>query len=41
MSIATQEKIADVVQNVRQMVTEAVDKVRHIIRWLFPSKGVL
>jgi len=28
MSIATQEKIADFVQNVRQMATEAVDKVR-------------
>ena len=27
MSIATQEKIADFVQNAKQMVTEAVDKV--------------
>ena len=27
MSIATQEKIADFVQNVKQMATEAVDKV--------------
>ena len=28
MSIATQEKIADMVQNAKQMVTEAVDKVK-------------
>lgn len=28
MSLATQEKIADLVQNARQMVTEAVDKVK-------------
>ena len=35
MSVPTQERIADVVQNVRQMVTEAVDKVRktNVFQW--------
>ena len=28
MSIATQEKLADLVQNARQFVNEAVDKVK-------------
>jgi hypothetical protein len=28
MSLATQERLADIVQNAKQMVAEAVDKVR-------------
>ena len=29
MSLATQERLADIVQNAKQMVAEAVDKVIH------------
>jgi hypothetical protein len=29
MSLATQERLADIVQNAKQMVAEAVDKVRY------------
>ncbi len=30
MSLATQERIADIVQNAKQMVAEAVDKVTDV-----------
>ena len=39
MSIATQEKIADLVQNARQFVNEAVDKVRDKCFPIFLSKS--
>ena len=32
MSLATQERLADIVQNAKQMVAEAVDKVSKIFK---------
>ena len=36
MSLATQERLADIVQNAKQMVAEAVDKVK--LDFAFTSK---
>ena len=40
MSLATQERLADIVQNAKQMVAEAVDKVIGTSVFLWVGSGL-